>query len=390
MKHRDNKKILQVLFDISDAITFTRNPKELYTAIQSALGKIFNLQNVYALFCHKEKPGVLLSYPLAENQVSYDLEVDLNETSVLSHQVICQKKPCLFFEQEIIRLLKACGGKKQEKISKIWLGAPLLIQQKVVGVVVLRSRTAADEYQQQDLVLLNTISCHIALAIERKESDENLAEQSKILQKIIETSPVGIAQVQNRVFKWVNNEMVSMFGYQSKQELENKNARIIYCSEQDYDRAGKLIYDGLSATGSADYDIDLIRKDGTCFPAHIQLSSEDRSNPMAWTIATFSNLSQRKAAKQARFEKERLYGVLEMAKTACHEMERPIQTIIHYLSRCQHADTLSYQEIQNLRLQALQIGKITRQLANLTRYKPFDSSDDIRMIDLWGSDRKTP
>ena len=39
----------------------------------------------------------------------------------------------------------------------------------------------------------------------------------------------------------------------------------------------------------------------------------DVSNPMAWTIATITDISQRKAARKEKYEMERLQGVLEMA-----------------------------------------------------------------------------
>ena len=89
---------------------------------------------------------------------------------------------------------------------------------------------------KEDLMLLNTVSRHIGLAIERKESKERLAEQRAMLEKILESLPVGLALVQDRVFKWVNNEMSLLFGYDSKQDFENQSVRMIYSNDEDFEQ----------------------------------------------------------------------------------------------------------------------------------------------------------
>ncbi len=116
---------------------------------------------------------------------------------------------------------------------KILLGAPLMIRDRVLGAIVIQDYNASSAYQDQDLVLLNSISQHVALAIERKEAEEKIKEQDKILGKILESSPVGIALVQKLTFKWVNSEMVRMFGYETKEDFHNKSVRMIYTAVED-------------------------------------------------------------------------------------------------------------------------------------------------------------
>ena len=91
-----------------------------------------------------------------------------------------------------------------------------MIKDRVAGVMGVMDHDRESAYSREDLSLLNSVCRHAALAIERKEAETQINEHHRILEKILESSPVGIALIQNRVFKWVNTEMVRMFGYQSK------------------------------------------------------------------------------------------------------------------------------------------------------------------------------
>ena len=66
---------------------------------------------------------------------------------------------------------------------------------------------------------------HIALALERKEFDSRLQDQQILLETILESSPVGICLVEDRIFKWVNSQIVSMLGYGKKSRTHRQGQR---------------------------------------------------------------------------------------------------------------------------------------------------------------------
>jgi len=306
--------------------------------------------------------------------------------------VIQNRKPMIFYEQDIIQLSNQLKSKAIGSVSKIWLGAPLIINNRVKGVIVIQSYTSATAYEKEDLILLNSVSQHIALAIERKESEEKLSEQRQVLEKILESSPVGISLVQNRIFKWVNNEMVRMFGYSSKKDFENRSTQMIYTDKDDYDRTGEKIYTSLTDIGEADYEVDLIKKDGTLFPGHIRLNCGDTSRPKAWTIAIFTDISQRKSVEKEKYERERLQGVLEMAGAVCHEINQPLQAILGYselLMIGSEPDTSEEININSIKSQASRLGRITQKLSNITHYRTVDYPGNTKIVDIWGASSDT-
>ena len=391
-KKRDPSKTIEVLFKISEAVSNTRNLGELYKVIHQSLDEILNVDNFYIALHNEKKDSISFPYHVDEKDEAPEEIFNFSKTPSSSGMVIQNRKPMIFYEQDIIRLASQLKHKAVGAVSKIWLGAPLIINDKVKGAIVIHSYESASAYEKKDLDLLNSVSQHIALAIERKESDEKLADQRKILEKILESSPVGIALVQNRIFKWVNNEMVRMFGYRSKLDFENNSTRMIYSDIDDYDFTGKKIYSGLTTSGTADYEIDLVKKDKTLFPAYVRLNCRDVSDPMAWTIATITDISQRRAAEKEKFEKERLQGVLEMAGAVCHEINQPLQAILGYselLLMDSKPDKIKDNNINSIKSQATRLGRITKKLSNITQYRTVDYPGNTKIVDIWGASSDT-
>ncbi|MCP3874260.1 MAG: GAF domain-containing protein [Desulfobacteraceae bacterium] len=391
-KKRDSGKTIEVLFKISEAVSNTRNLDELYKVIHQSLDEILNVDNFYIALHNEKRDSIIFPYHVDEKAAPLKEIVNFSQTPSSTGIVIQTRKPTIFYEQDIIRLADQHKHEPIGAVSKIWLGAPLIINDKVKGAIVIQSYESSTAYHKEDLDLLNSVSQHIALAIERKESNEKLTEQRQILEKILESSPVGIALVQNRIFKWVNKEMVRMLGCQSKLDLKNKSTQIIYSDIDDYKIAGEKINSGFATNGTADYEIDLVRKDGTIFPAHIKLNCGDMSNPMAWTIATFTDISLRKSAETERYERERLQGVLEMAGAVCHEINQPLQAILGYselLIMGNKGETVEAANLSSIKTQATRLRKITRKLSSITHYRTVDYPGNTKIVDIWSASNDT-
>jgi len=382
---RDAKKTLEVLFEISDAVTTTRDLKELYRSIHNSLGRILDVDNFYIALHNEEKDSIFFPYHVDEKDDMPEEILNFSESASLTGQVIKAGEPLIFFEQDIIDFAKSRNRKTIGRICKIWLGAPLTIKNKVIGAIAIQSYTSPDHYKKEDLSLLHAVSQHIALAIERKESDKKLKEQRNILDKILQSSPVGICLLENRVFKWVNNEMLTMFGYKNKQEFKNAEVSMIYNSEADYKAAGKIISRDVKTKGKSDFDFDLKKKDGSLFKAHIILTGSNSEDPFERIIVTFADISQREHIQKEKLEKEKLQGVLEMAGAVCHEINQPLQAILGYSSLYQDNDAISSQELNHIKAQAARIGDITKRLSNITKYKTVDYPGNTKIVDIWGS-----
>ncbi len=387
-KNRDLAGTLDVLFEISHAVTNTPTLAELYKVIHQSMDKIFKADNFCIVLFDEDRDAVTFPYHVDEKDDIPEEILNFSRKMTLTGMVIKGKSPMIFYEKDILWKAREMGENPLGTVAKVWLGAPMVIKNRVIGAMVIQDYHSETAYQDRDLVLLNSIAQHVALAIERKESEEKINDQRRIMEKILEFSPVGIALVQNRMFKWVNPEMVRMFGYGNKEEFQNKSVRMIYTAAEDYNYAGQTIYDSLTTQGTADYEMDLEKKDGRLFPGHIRLNGTDNQDPMAWTIATFTDISQRKEAEKETYERERLQGVLEMAGAVCHEINQPLQAILGYseLMLLDPKPNMAGNNLNSIKSQATRLGKITKRLSNITKYRTVDYPGNTKIVDIWGTD----
>ena len=384
----DADKIIEVLFKISDAVTNTHDLDELYEVIHKNLGAILMVDNFYIALFHENKNSITFPYYVDEHD-DCPIEIfNFSDITSLTGMVIKAKKSLMLYWQDIIEFSNELEQQALGTIPEIWLGSPLIIEDKVIGAVVIQNYDSAITYTKRDLDLLNSISQYIALAIERKESNKKLEAQRALLAKLVDSSPVGICLVENRTFKWVNNEMLELFGYEKKEDFEKCDVRMIYKSETDYKNAGKIILNDLKRKGKSDFDFELKKKDNTSFNAHVIITGSAADNPVESTIVIIADISQRKIAQQEKYEKERLQGVLEMAGAVCHEINQPLQAILGYselLMLSSQSDILKDNKLVSIKNQADRIGEITKKLSNITHYCTIEYPGKIRIVDIWGS-----
>jgi PAS domain S-box-containing protein len=389
-RKRDANTTIDVLFEISDAVNRTLDLNELFGVIHKSLGRILNVDNFFIAIHHRGKDSITFEHWVNEKDELPGELTNFSTTASLTGEVITAQKPLIFYKGDILNFAKVKDQDPIGSVSEIWLGAPLRGRDRVIGVVAVQSYTSKEMYHRSDLDLLNSVSQHIALAIERKQSDRALRNQRAILEQILELSPVGITLLENRVFKWVNTEMVRLFGYTGKADFRDRSVAMIYPSKDESDRVKNTVYKSLAAAGRAAFDADLMRRDGTIFHANVKLSSADSSNPMAWVIATVNDISSRKSAEADRIQREKLQGVLEMAGAVCHELNQPLQAIqgcFELIMMDRNTNALPSRDLETIRSQITRIGAITKRLSRITQYKTVDYPGNTKIVDIWGSSR---
>ncbi|MBF0302160.1 MAG: GAF domain-containing protein [Desulfamplus sp.] len=386
---RNTNKTIDVMIEIADAVNRTDSLDEFYEAIHKSLSRIINVDNFFIAIYDENKDCISFPYYFDQKDI-YDIKplYNISKTASLTAQVINEKKPMIFYKEDTLRIAESKGLPPLGSVSQVWLGAPLKTKKGVIGVIAVQSYAYRDMYQKSDLNILNIVSQYIALAVERKKSDEAYKNQRKILEKILQTSPVGIALLENRIFKWVNPEMLTLFGYDKKEDFEGNTTDMLYESNESFIENGKTIYSTIYEGKRTEIEINLKKKDGSIFPASIHISAAAPENPMAWIIATFTDLSTRKIADAEKIKNEKLQGVLEMAGAVCHELNQPLQALVGYselIMMDQRPDSQISKDMAAIKKNIERIARITQRLATITSYKTVDYPGNKKIVDIWGS-----
>ncbi len=139
---------------------------------------------------------------------------------------------------------------------------------------------------------------------ELKKAQMALQENEAMLRVILSTSPVGIALTSDRIVKWANGTWMTMFGFDNEQEFIGKSTRILYPSEEEYDRAGIVLFTDIEADRVNVGDVIFRRKDGSVFDGYVRTRAINPQNPSEGCISAVSDVSERKNAERARLMSE--------------------------------------------------------------------------------------
>jgi len=76
-----------------------------------------------------------------------------------------------------------------------------------------------------------------------------------------------------------------------------------------------------------------------------------------------------------------------MAGAVCHEINQPLQAILGYselLLMGSESRPREKRNVHSIKSQATRLGRITRKLSGITRYRTVDYPGNTKIIDIWG------
>ncbi len=143
---------------------------------------------------------------------------------------------------------------------------------------------------------------------EQKRLEAELFNTKTELEHILSTSPVGIAKGENKIIKWVNEEMSRLFGY-SVEEFHNMPTRYLYSSEQEYKRVWSIIRAAFRKRRSVSIESRFKRKDGSTFCGILRMSAFDPNAPEKEVIGAVMDISKIKELEKRLAEERQLLDI---------------------------------------------------------------------------------
>ena len=178
------------IYKISEAAHSTDNLEELFQSIHEIIGELMPAKNFYiALY---DKITQTISFPYFVDELD-KAPAPRKLGRGITEYVIRTEKP-LLASPEVFRELK-----KRADIEVIgtpdidWLGVPLRIREKIIGVLAVQSYSEGIRYSEKDVNILRFVSDQVAMVIERKRADEALRESEERLSVFMNSAPNAFA-----------------------------------------------------------------------------------------------------------------------------------------------------------------------------------------------------
>ena len=205
--------VQEAVYRISHTAHTADNLQELLHAIHAIVGELMTAKNFYVSLYDAEKDRLEFPYFVDE----YDTARDIPPRKLrkgLTEYVLRTGQPLLATPEVYERLVAAGEAELIGAPSIDWLGVPLKVKDRTIGVVVTQTYSPGVRYGPSELDILTFVSSQMAMAIERKRVEDAWREQSEVLQRIVDNIPVMLVFLgdQGRI-QWGNREWTRTLGY---------------------------------------------------------------------------------------------------------------------------------------------------------------------------------
>lgn len=262
-----NKKI-ETLYKIGEAVSSANDIKEFYSIIHDTISQLMNAQNFYIAIYDEEKQTIQYPYFIDK----YDTDSHLKEFEAqkfgkgLTEYLIQQKKPLLLTKAEINNLANEKSIEIIGTIAEFWLGIPLFAENyKPLGAMVVQTYSQDVSYSKSDKEILEFVSNHLAIAIEKRKTQQLIYESEQKFRMLADNVPGIIYLCKNDskyTMLYLNEQIKNITGYSKSLFLTEKLSFVDLYHPDDVQKIFSSVDEAIQAKQQYHFEFRMKNKDG--------------------------------------------------------------------------------------------------------------------------------
>ncbi|MBC7847392.1 MAG: PAS domain S-box protein [Flavobacterium sp.] len=340
----------KVLLNISEEGYKIQVLKDFNEFIKNELGLLIDTTNFYIAFYNEDKQTINIPFISGEDA---DEEFPIGKS--MTGYLIKSNKPLLVKSKEYNKLIESGEIELIGTFPKVWLGVPLRVNKKVIGAIVVQSYNDKNAYQQSDIELLEFVSSHISLSIQRKKIEQEIALSKQILRNVLDNIPIRVYwKNRESQFLGCNASFINEMSLDSENEIIGKTDFDIHERED----AEKFIADEetIMSTGKPKLKYQELntRTGQDRWVLTSKLPFFDENNKVIGIIGTSDDITERieieRKLKQAT--EEAIAANLSKStflSNMSHEIRTPMNAILGYSQLLQDDDNLTKAQQESLK-----------------------------------------
>jgi PAS domain S-box-containing protein len=311
---------LAVLNEMSGALSSLLNEKSIAEAIFQYTSRLMNTDSFFIALYDDERKMMHIPLATVDGERIQIPERPLGKG--LSDYII-RHGEALWFPNNVVEHMKAIGidfipiGNAKPALS--WLGVPLLIENRPIGVITVQSVHQSNLYSENDRDILTAIAGQAAIALQNARLFTETQQSEVRFRALIENAPeaILIVNTQNAKFEEPNENAEKLYGYKRDDLVKYGPADL----SPEYQPSGRLSSDAALEQISralkgeiAIFEWMHINASGGFIPCEIRLVQlPDRPHLIR---ATVTDITERKAAEEAIRYRAEVEALLSDISTA--------------------------------------------------------------------------
>jgi diguanylate cyclase (GGDEF)-like protein len=177
------QRMQAALYRIVELASESTRMEAFYVGVHNVVSELLNARNFFIALVSDDGTELRFPYYIDEHDNPLPTRRIANG---ITDWVLKHRRSLLATETEIREFMDAGEMVVFGTLPKSWLGVPLLLDERAVGVMVVQSYDAEDDYGLTEQEILQFASFHIATALERRRSRERLVQAHADLERRVE------------------------------------------------------------------------------------------------------------------------------------------------------------------------------------------------------------
>src|SRR5438128_7978785 len=358
-------RIQLATYRISEAAQAAGSLQELFRAIHAIVGELMPAKNFYiALY---DAASDLLTFPYYVDEYDSDFPAK-RPGKGLTEYVLRTGEP-LLVTPEVQAELERRGQVELIGAPSIdWVGVPLKIGDRPIGVLVAQTYAPGVRYGETERHILQFVSTQVAMAIERKRTEEQLHESERKYRLLFETNPepMFVYDFETLRILAANAAAVARYGY-TEAEFLALTIRDIRSAEEQGRLERELARrpdEGAVRTG-----VRHRAKDGRVFEVDLVARPLEFAGRRSRLVLARHVTAQRHLENQLR-QSQKMEAVGQLAGGIAHDFNNLLTAILgstQLLLQVTPPGDVRREDVDEIRNAGLRAAELTRQLLAFSR-----------------------
>jgi PAS domain S-box-containing protein/putative nucleotidyltransferase with HDIG domain len=195
-ERKQAEALQDALYQISEAANKAADLDELFEAVHATIGRVMQAHNFYIALYDAESD--LISFPYYVDEMDRFTSPSILAARPgrgMTEYVIRTGKPLLSDIANFEELARRGEVELVGPPSPIWIGAPLIIDGRTIGVIAMQDYNDPNVYTDRELKILEYVSGQVAKAIERTQLYSDIRWRNQILSALQESTLVLMGRV---------------------------------------------------------------------------------------------------------------------------------------------------------------------------------------------------
>ena len=299
------------LYQIANESYLCNNLQELYAKIHAVIRRMININNFYISLYDSETDQLTFPYFIDE----YDQTPSPKKLGKgITDYVVKEGKPLLANKETCQKLIAEGQIQIVGQVPLDWLGVPLLVDEKLTGVLAVQSYNKDIRFGQAEKDMLSFVSEQISLAIKRKRDEEQLQKSEELYRSLVSRLPLITYLVSpegNKPTIFISHQCESILGYSPEEWMSNDGLWLNSLHPEDRDMATRSLENVAVKGLPQDIEYRIFTKDGRMIWGHdyMTLVRAPSGSPLC-VQGVMMNVTKRKNMEEALKISEEKYRTL--------------------------------------------------------------------------------